>query len=53
MKAILLIVARLLFVAIYSIAVGLFTGYLAMKMISYFEKQSRIRWRETPEKQAA
>jgi NhaP-type Na+/H+ or K+/H+ antiporter len=43
LKAILLVIARLLLVAIYSIAVGLFTGYLAMKLYGYFDKRSRIR----------
>lgn len=44
MKAILLLVARLLFVAVYSIAVGLFTGFLFMKLDKYFDKRSRARW---------
>jgi biopolymer transport protein ExbB/TolQ len=47
LKAILLLVARLLFVAVYSVAVGLFTGWLAMKLYNYFDKKSRERWTNT------
>jgi NhaP-type Na+/H+ or K+/H+ antiporter len=53
LKVLLLLVARLLFVAIYSIAVGLFTGYLAMKLYNYFDKRSRARDHGFGEKQAA
>lgn len=40
MKAILLIIARLLFIVIYSISVGLLTGWIWTKIVQYTQDRS-------------
>jgi hypothetical protein len=54
MKAALILAARLLLVACFSILVSLVSGYLAIKMVEYFEKR-RLRFeacRHAPQKAA-